>query len=331
MPVAIPHPVATRPRKIEGVAQRRLLEGVASIPNWTSLVGALEGLLRFLGAEIPSSAYLMGVCGPAFDTWVTHHEGEWFGAYRPPPLEDATLHRYELLGRRFRRFSFTAREDQKGRERTLKATKGSIDRGVPVAAFGLYIAEYGVVRGYDDGPGVLYVSSLTSDQMGEALPYEMWPPPGLPGPVDVLVPGERLPVEPVVAVRSALTFAVERASASLAALEGWAAALQSGEPVSARGHAHAVQVTLAARRDAAAFLREAAAAGWAPDPSAAEEAAQSYRDEALELSRLGSLFPYPGGGDLASPVARGEAARYLRRAREAEECAVGVLRMSPRF
>ncbi|HWO93966.1 MAG TPA: hypothetical protein VNL92_04315, partial [Dehalococcoidia bacterium] len=56
------------------------------------------------------------------------------------------------------------------------------------------------------------------------------------------------------------------------------------------------------------------------------QASKAYREEALALSRLTSLFPYPHGGDIGNPRAREQGARYLASAYMNEGEAISSLR-----
>jgi hypothetical protein len=54
--------------------------------------------------------------------------------------------------------------------------------------------------------------------------------------------------------------------------------------------------------------------------------AEAYRREALLLSRLATLYPYPAGGDVGNPNLRRLAGGMLRQATDVEREAVARLR-----
>jgi hypothetical protein len=96
--------------------------------------------------------------------------------------------------------------------------------------------------------------------------------------------------------------------------------------VSPSGNAVLVQMLQSARRDAATFLRgEASRLLPAVGPVLAR-AAMAYDAEALALSRMMTMFPFPSGGDTNSAAARVVAASALREALTREHEALGALR-----
>jgi hypothetical protein len=310
--------------------------------NWTSLVGALEGVLRAAG-EAPSSAYLMGVTGFAFRLALTSEDGVLFAGPAAAAFDlRRTLALIRNTGLKLEPLDAAAtdRDYAKRRDDALKRIRKSIDRGRPALAYNLHIPEWGVIWGYDDRARTLTVSSMMSGQYGETLAESRWPVPERPGRLLALLVEGRAKVDPARARRDALTFALAYAehgdpgdptdaAHGLAAFARWSDALASEAAIEPAGHAHAIQTVQTARRDAARFLRE-----MAPDlPDAAPaltEAAAAYDRVALAFSRLATLFPYPAGGDIGSRGTRLAALGSLRAAEAEERAALDRLAAAAR-
>jgi hypothetical protein len=220
------------------------------------------------------------------------------------------------------------------RVEALKRIHKEIERGRPAIVFGLHVPEWGLVTGFDDAAGLLAVRTPVSRQFGGRLPEGRWPVPERRDPLAVLlVHGERR-VDAARACREALAFAVAyardgdpgdqtAAAHGLAAFHLWAELFDGETRIDAAGNARAVQTVQTARREAALYLRGAAGTLAPAEPLLA--AAAAYSAVALSLSRLASLFPYPGGGDTAGRGGRAFAAAALREAAAHEEEAVGQL------
>jgi hypothetical protein len=307
-------------------------------PNWTSVVGALHGVLHALG-ETMQPWQLMGVTGHAFRIALTEHDGVIAGGSQAAAVDFLRmLPLYRNSGRRFELITAdpAARDFPKRRADALKRIRRSIDRGRPVIAYDLHIPEFGIIFGYDDRAQTLTVRSLMSAQYGEALTESRWPVPERGGRLIVLLAGDRERVDPARALRDALRFAVEYAehgdpgdpmgaSHGVAAYARWREAFEQGRMVDAGGNALTIQTVQNARRDAAQFLRDAAVR-LQSDAGLLSEAAAAYDREALALSRMATFFPYPSGGDVGGPGARIVAVGALREAEEHERTAIRLLR-----
>jgi hypothetical protein len=318
---------------------RRLLTGVETVENWSSLAGALTGALRFLG-ERAEPAWVMGVSGLAFRLALPVHAG----TVAAPGAETAIdLERAAPLLRNLGRAVAIVRADPgtrdyaRRREEVVRRVRRGIDRGIPAVVYDLHLPRFGLVTGYDDRAGAWIVSTMLSGQYGALLPLSRWPVPERPAPVIALLLGDRVRVDPRRAVREALAFAVRYAARGdpgdptgavhgPAAYARWREAFERGEDVSAAGNAVLVQVLQSARRDAAAFLRGDAARLLPAAAPALARAADAYWAEVLALSRMMTLFPYPTGGDPSGPAARLAAAGALREALAREQEALAALR-----
>ena len=308
------------------------------------MVGALHGVLTALGCSY-SVAEVSALSGHAFRLAITSSADGEIGAAGPSCFSSGTaLPLYEGLGWRFRAIEAAPDDPDYARRRreALVQIGKATDHGLPAIAFGLHIPDFGIVRaveGRDGEAGAsLIVSTTMSPQYGARLPAEQWPAPGRPQPLRVFLPDKRVRVEPATRMTRLLRFAVDYArhgdtgvvpgfpapTTGIEAYARWAALLEGSEPISPHGQAYCIQGLQEARTDAAAFLRSAAAAR----PAAAAEfnrAAAAYRAVVLELSRMATLFPFPNGGDVASPGMRRAGALYVRRAFAAEEEAMAAI------
>jgi hypothetical protein len=318
----------------------RKLLAAETVNNWTSLAGAIAGALRFLGVDVAQSE-LMGTTGLAFRLAVAAGpSGIGDGQSELAIDRPRALPLFAGLGLSWEWLSVPPAEsgDPRRREQVIARVRRSIDRGRPAVAFGLHLPEYGLIKGYDDREQLFFVSSTISPQYGPTLPWAQWPAPGLPAWLDVLLPGERRRVDPAAAERAALRFAVEYAhngepalgaepAQGLAAYNRWLEGYAQPGRLDRFGNARTIQALLAARRDAAAFLRSTAA-NLRARGAVVEEAAAAYAAEALALSRLASLFPYPSGGDISGAGTLMAGAAALRQAREHERTAIEALQQA---
>lgn len=317
---------------------RKILPAVEIVSNWTSIAGAIEGILRFLGTD-GGSSWVMGTTGYAFRLAIRSGAGGIATAEDTlTPETPTTRALHEGLGVRWEWQSAGPddRDFDRRRKQAIARIRRSIDRGRPAAAYGLHLPEFGLIKGYDDGARRFFVSTTLSSQYGEALPWSQWPAPGQPRRIDVLLPGDRRRMDRSATERTALRFAVAEArrgapaaesdaANGLAAYDRWLAGY--GEPgrLDPYGNARCIQTLQAARRDAARYVRSVAASRQGDVAALLERAAAAYDAEALALSRLASLFPYPAGGDPTSPGALAAGAASLRQALAHERDAIESL------
>lgn len=229
-----------------------------------------------------------------------------------------------------------AKEKRKLHERlpeALELIHRSLDRGLPVVAWDLFIPEFGIIYGYDDEKRELFPSECGRE---DPVPYEHL---GRGFLEDLFVMG--IEASAPAPLRSRLRSALEgivrhyrgqepaspRTVVGLAAYDAWIEALRGGE-VEPNGNAYNAAVVQDCRRLAADFLGELAA-GWQGEAAADErirslsrEAARQYGDAAEELRGLTSLFPFPEGGAPNEPDQAKRAIAILEavKALETEGC-----------
>ncbi|MEX2238913.1 MAG: hypothetical protein WEB00_15415 [Dehalococcoidia bacterium] len=308
-------------------------------PNWSSFVGALEGVLEALGDEADTD-WLMGVTGHAFrGAASTGPEGfirpeTWLVANHA-----ASLALYRNAGRELEYIESSSAESDFAavKAEAVKRIHKAIDRGIPVIGGRLHVPEFGIIRGYNEQSKAFYVSTISQEQTGETMPIATWPV-SPERHMQIFIPGKRRKVSPAEALLDALRFACDYAergegpeferesetSHGFQAIDMWARALADGTKLSGRPHAHNAQVVLSARQYAVRFLRRGAE--LAPASDRLLGAAEAYLKAMLEWTRFCTLFPYPGGGDIQGQAAYNEGAGYLRRALVHERVAIEQLR-----
>ena len=318
---------------------KRVLTGATTISNWTSIAGALQGMLAFLGAR-HDRATVMGITGHAFRLAIwTSSEGIADGESAARFDHERALPLYTGLGYSIRRICVSPEDPdyEHRRQEAIRQIRRSVDHGRPVAAYGLQVPDFGVIKGYDDRSEVFYVNTNVSSQYGETLPLPQWPAPGHLQSIDVILPGDRRRVNRRETERAALLFAVQYADQGepagpantahgFAAFERWLQGYAEPDSLARFGNCRCIQVVQAARRDAAGFLHAIAPTYPLPVQGALESAAAAYRQEALAFSRLANLFPFPNGGETSSPAALAIGAGSLRQALIHEQAAVSAIR-----
>jgi hypothetical protein len=317
---------------------RRILPAAETVSNWTSIAGAIAGILRFFGRDF-SESEVMGISGHAFRLAISAGPAGLPAVESPFDIDyECALELYRNLGLEWEHVGIAAVDPGAASQRSqaLKRIKQSIDRGRPVAAYGLHLGEFGVIKGYDDRENVLFVSTAVSGQYGERLPLSQWPAPGRPVRIDLLIPGPARQVDQRAAESQSIAFALDYAhngepaapaqsTHGLAAYERWLDALDADSMLDASGNARSIQVLQSARRDAALYLRAIASRHNSRLHNRFESAASEYQLEALAISRMATLFPYPSGGDASSGGALRLAAASLRQGLEHERRAIAAL------
>ena len=294
-------------------------------PNWTTAVGALEGVLAAEGLELPRHA-VMGLTGHAWHLCLAS-EGDVTALPSGPHDLDwgAMVERYARTGLAWERLGRRARgvELAVARDEAIAWARERLDAGVPLIGFDLQIHEFAIVRGYSVERGGFLVESAVSEEMGGFAPWSDWPTPSI-GIVELFAPVGPSDPDPEEAVVGALQTAVELMSGGggesahprgTAALEAWADAFEGTGEIDRAGNAYTLAVLQAARTDGAAFLGDLAEAvpGLAIPLIHAQRA---VLDLTQALSPLLTLFPFPAGGhgSVSNPGLREAAANALRRA-----------------
>lgn len=307
---------------------QRFLPEPTYVWNWSSLTGSVQALLRFY--ELPDDGpQISATLGEAFRVRavaaMSAPPAFQARAYPPRSLRGLTAD-LRVLG-----LSATVLERnppgswQRGpwQRRPWLLTrriKRRLNRGQPVIAFGAGVDEFGLLAGYDDARRAFWREGPLTHEIGRWLPYTALRPGG-PNWLAVVL-AEKAPPHPQRVAVHARTQALTLAASAegTVALERWASILAGEREVDMQGHAYWVQALAAARGEAAQFWRREAAL----QPALAR-AAQAVAQEALTLSRLSSMFPFPAGGDVNPGGLRNAAASILRAAAAQEGDAMDAL------
>ncbi len=311
------------------------IEGIALAPNWTSAAGALEGVLRHAGIELPRHA-IMGLTGHAWHFCLGTAGGVTALPSGPAAFDrGAMVARYARTGLRFERFA--GPPDVPTKERAIAWAVERLDAGVPLIGWDLHLHEFGIIDGYDRERGGFFVQDIITEEVGPFVAWEMWEPIGgveLWAPVEAVEVGEEVAIDAVTTALALFAGDERVGEAHLAGtrgIEAWAEALEGSAAVDRAGNAYTLAVLAAARSDGAAFLADLAAAF----PAAGAElgtAARALEEEVKALSPLLTLFPFPAGGhgSIQVPGLRRAAAMALRRAAAWERaCAESLLAALP--
>jgi hypothetical protein len=295
------------------------------VPRWTSLLGCLEGCLRFLGREA-EPAWLYGATGHAFVINIHRRDLCPSGptAWDPTGLYElgrklgftteavfATLNQPHFAAKRVQAWHRA--------QRALKA-------GKPCIGWELQVPEYYIIHGYDE-LGYHYSGPLAEEGAGPKAWGELGD--SEIGVLNLMIVELNKPAPERELIHTALAFALrfaaevnpyifEAYAAGPAAYEVWRNHLASGEP-DPHGTAYNAQVWAECRGFAPAFLR--AAANRLPALAGElEKAAREYDKVAAELGRVAELFPFHDDQEANARDRRllDEAVACLERARTAE-------------
>ncbi|WP_256865374.1 RNA polymerase sigma factor [Paenibacillus sp. 32352] len=218
----------------------------------------------------------------------------------------------------------------------LELIHRSIDRGLPVLSWDLFIPEFGVIYGYDDEQRQLMAAELcrekaiSYDNLGRGILEDLF----------ILAIEDSFETDDRTMLQGALRMILDhyqgieeeapRTVRGLAAYSTWIEAFRGGA-IEPNGHSYNVAFVQDARHFAAAFWNELAD-GWngsderdARIRSLFREAAVLYGDIARRLLPLRSLFPFPSGGDPNSPAAAEQAVPILESVLALERQAVSLL------
>lgn len=302
-------------------------------PNWTSAAGAVEGILRHLGLELPRHA-IMGLTGHAWHTCLQARGGVVALPGGTADLDwEAMTARYARTGVRWERFGAHLPPGEDWTEMRLAAIDWAIaqlDAGRPLVGWDFHLHEHAVVYGYDRERAGFLVDDVLSPEVGPLAEWRDWP--SVLGDLELFAPGEPVEVDPIEAVVGALQTALDGFAGrdgvadgqarGTQALEAWASAFDGDGEVDRAGNAYTLAVLQAARMDGVAFLDDVAAAlpDLAPPLGVA---ARALRDGLQSLSPLITLFPFPTGGhgNVTVPGLRRSAAMALRQAARHERAA----------
>lgn len=312
----------------------KVLKGIRFARHLDTLMGSLEGSVRFLGEERPA-AYLMGVTGHAFRISVA----DSLGVDGPMKVDlRGMLDLYQSLGYTVRLISAQegAADFRVKQQEAWDAIRGSIDRGVPVVArFGPF---FWIIKGYHPERECYYTSALMRGFEEPVAMDELGMDQGVGG-LEVLLLGEQQTIDPKVVERRSLRSAVDHARSKdepgrryhhgFAGYARWTADIAGGRMSAGFGPAYTAAVVAEARGYAGVYLNGIAA--YYPEEVAIRlrEAVHGYGMEVERLKQVVEVFPLMSSRqevvDIGDPKVRQKVVGLLREALEWERKAVEAL------
>lgn len=299
-------------------------------PNWTTYVGALQGVLAAAGLTDLDTSQLMGMAGMAFH--LIMHEGccpSSVTVYDWGQEHASGLDRIGVLSESCQAMSdwntFSA-----ACRRAPEHIKASIDRGTGVVLWGVDAPEFGVVYGYDDGDGAFLVDGVRSPSA--PIPYENV---GRSSDVPILhyvIPIERVEYDKGKSYKQSLQFYVRHMEwqagscpegyeespykNGLRAYDNWVRALEIG-PYNPFGLRYNTSVYAQAKGHAARYLTWLAQS-WDGLPYLAEIAATMGENARLFDQMLAALEATGDASHLGHPVRPAQAAAVASLVRQAK-------------
>lgn len=223
-------------------------------------------------------------------------------------------------------------------ERALELIQGSLDRGIPVMAWDLFVPDFGIIYGYNDEARTLRCRHITKD--GE-LPYDKLGRGQAPE-LYVIAMAEIIAVDKRTMLRGALQLAIRHAREQghmrenshyrngLAGYDAWIEAFGRRNVEIYGNSLHGV-LHYDQRMFAAAFMKQVAKelqGESAADKQLrflAEQAAVYYGNVANNFANFVTQFPFPKGGDPNDSEEAAAAIRLLTKAKSEEEQGVASL------
>lgn len=225
-------------------------------------------------------------------------------------------------------------------ERALEMIQWSLDRGIPLLSWDLFVPEFGVIYGYDDDTRTLRCRDITKDgelpyeKLGRGQVHELY----VVAITDVRRVDKRKMLHGAlrIAVRHAREQGYKREDSNyrngLAGFDAWIEAFQGGHVEVFSNTLHGMynfdQRVFAAeflKRVSSELLEEAATNLDTSLGQLAGQAAVHYDQVADQLNEFVTLFPFPKGGDPNDPEQAAAAIELLRICRAEEEKGVVLL------
>lgn len=308
-----------------------LLKSVDMERQRDSLIGALEGCLRFLGAELTAET-LSGITGRAFRFCVADsldlERADQAGLSHTAAMYANIGYRTRVISALENAPDFAAKQQE-----TWEAIRASIDRKMPVVVHGGW--SYRLVNGYHPRKERYYIvrsrgrqSQMEIDELGTD---------DRSGGLNVLILEEQQPVDRRTAELRSLRFAVEEARRpdepgshlhhGLSGFDHWIAAIEKGEIADEDDPGDIVALLLETRTAAGQYLREIAVHYPGDIAARLQKTADLYDREVESLEKAEALFPRRGDPkvDLKDPGARKAATRPIREACSWEKKAIEML------
>ncbi|PTM57868.1 RNA polymerase sigma factor [Desmospora activa] len=319
-------------RKGKGLMGQKVLSTPKLSASWTSIAAAITTAIGYTGQDV-SLSDVMGYTGHAFRLNIHKGDVDVAGptAYKWNPVVSRGL---AHLGFEVSDVGAQAQTSPEKLTEAVDLIHDSIDRGIPVVTWDLFVPEFGLIYGYDDEAQTFAAVDFKNDGK---LPYDQLGM-GEIKELAVFALGKWKPVDKKHAFLQALTMAVEHAYGKEPALRGfvqgvaaydtWIEAFESGT-VDPFGNSYNVAVAADARRFATHFLLERSACpksiGDSRIVQLTARAAVCYAQVYESLQALNQLFPFPAGGNPNESTQRAQAITLLTRAKEEELKGVALM------
>ena len=311
-----------------------MLKGLRAEPLWMTRVGGLIGAAKYLKLDA-SPAWIYGATGHAFALNI--HEVVCPSGPTAWCAEkcDELAANIGIVVEDYSQFKGSG-DFAAGQERIWRNVCAAIDVGLPAFGWELDVPEWYVVRGYDADGHYLF-----ADLSGGSAKthYTKLGDTGI-GVTSIRVVKRGKPAEDRVAVREALLFAIEHAAgkhsrelwrSGLPGYETWIKAL-SANKAEGSGQAYNAQCWAECRRNAVAFLEEAAKRldDEHLAPLFADTIAR-YKTVSARLDAVAKAFPFDVADEQAmadrikDESRRAAAVRLLQAARDTEAAGVETL------
>jgi len=306
--------------------------------TWTQAAQTVYGILRYTDKkDMFSIADVMGYSGHAFRITIDRQTVN--------PAAPTVYSPYDLMGRAFELFGFKVEEvgfpapaTPEQLEQFISFVQASIDKGLPVTGWDLFIPEFGIIYGYDHERQELYARDVEKDG---AVAYSELNNRRYNF-LHAMAISDSRPVEHLSILRQSLKRSIafskgelqkpdhEPFRNGLAGYDAWIEAFGNGK-IDVVGNAYNLAIIADAREFAVKFLggfRDK----W-KEPTALEqrlialaaEAAMHYGEVANALGRMRSMFPFPHGGEPNDPEQADRAIGLIRTAKAAEIRGIEVL------
>lgn len=301
--------------------------------TWTSAAQALYNALQYTNKKQLSLTEVMGYTSHAFRINIHPDDVNIAG---PTSFNAGAVQQRALMniGVESEELAFGAPATPEQLERLIAFAQDSIDRGVPVIGWDLFIPEFGLIYGYDDAKKVLLAKDVSKD--GE-IRYEHF------GDIRTDIhwvlrltktfdkPKERMLYDALAMIlehtfnRETYPFSemFDAFKYGISGYDAWINAFEKGT-VDPLGNAYNSEVVSCAREFAAHFLHQLKDQ-WTDNThlvtsinATISEAAAHYDEVAKHMVVLRDMFPFPGGGKPNEPELRDRALKCLKQARQYE-------------
>ena len=327
--------------------------------SWTTIANSLYLLTRYTNRNNYSFTEVFGLTGQAFRLNLVGNEihiggptsydwrtifqegmsalGLWCKTLFVPAAPNQDVN-YQLANDFSK--SMEAMEERPIQDRLWEALdliRDSINRGIPVVTWDIFIPEFGIIYGYDDYARHLYVIDHGKPE-GAVLPYEHLGR-GLLKDLFVMSAVDTFSIGRIASLKVALKMIIRHAKGNdynpdtkcvsgIGAYRHWIAAFEKRgiEPV---GNAYNIHLVHDARKNAGAFLTEVQRwleeTGESDAAKIAGDASEKYKRAAAHLAPLCELFPFPQGGTPNDPEVASTAVKQLQVAMDAEQAGLQLL------